>query len=382
MNDTIIGPRINIVEMNESYGKFVVEPLARGYATTLGNAMRRVMLSSVPGASVSAIQIEGVFHEFSTLPGVKEDTTELILNLKDVSVKSYRQLEPNESVILELDVQGEGVVTAADIRCPEDIEIVNPEVYLCTLSGENARLQMQIHVQTGIGYVLPDKVTLPANIQNTIGVIPIGAHFSPVVKVNHIVESTRVGFQTDLERLTIEVWTNNTITPIEVVRTAANVLISAFSLFTKLGESRDLQTVPGLENVPEIPLQQLGFTSRTQNCLSRAQCSTLRDLVCLSQTDLMGIRNFGEKSLREVREVLYQRGLTLRGDNLENVRKELFASGGSDVPIGLDTSAGQGQTEPMQTDDQAVSAGASPAEASVAEGAVDDQTDGPETSKD
>jgi len=207
-------PRIDTLEQSDIYGKFVVEPLERGYGVTLGNSLRRVLLSSIPGAAVTSIKIEGVLHEFQTIDGVKEDTTELILNLKDLFVRVHPDGAAlgvkSESRIITIDVQGAGTVTGADIQTPSDVEVVNPEVYLATLSTDNASLKMELTVEEGKGYVLPDKQDKSKQI---IGVIPIGAAFTPVRRVSFNVEATRVGFKTDYERLTLEIWTNGTMSP-------------------------------------------------------------------------------------------------------------------------------------------------------------------------
>lgn len=333
MADTFLVPRIETVEQSGTYGKFVVEPLERGYATTLGNALRRVLLSSISGAAVTAIKVEKVLHEFSTIPGVKEDTTELILNVKELAVRAPGGGRPNEVITLTVDAQGPGVVTGADVRCPDDVEIANPEAYLATISEEGATLRMELYVQRGRGYVAPEKVTLPDTLAKTIGVIPIGAMFSPVRKVNYIVEATRVGFKTDLERLTLEVWTNGTIYPVHALQEAARILRDFIDMFVRMDAGSSLP--PPQEstllptNVPDVRVEELDFSVRTYNCLKRAGISSVRDLVHRTHHELMSIRNFGKRSLLEVREKLAQLGLTLRGETLEQVREELAAAAAS-----------------------------------------------------
>lgn len=333
MADTFLVPRIETVEQSGTYGKFVVEPLERGYATTLGNALRRVLLSSISGAAVTAIKVEKVLHEFSTIPGVKEDTTELILNIKELAVRAPGGGRPNEVITLTVDAQGPGVVTGADVRCPEDVEIANPEAYLATISEEGATLRMELYVQRGRGYVAPEKVALPDTLAKTIGVIPIGAMFSPVRKVNYIVEATRVGFKTDLERLTLEVWTNGTIYPVHALQEAARILRDFIDMFVRMDAGSSLP--PPQEstllptNVPDVRVEELDFSVRTYNCLKRAGISSVRDLVHRTHHELMSIRNFGKRSLLEVREKLAQLGLTLRGETLEQVREELAAAAAS-----------------------------------------------------
>ncbi|MCS6830799.1 MAG: DNA-directed RNA polymerase subunit alpha [Armatimonadota bacterium] len=330
MAEPFLVPRIEPVEQSGTYGKFVVEPLERGFATTLGNALRRVLLSSIPGAAVTAMKVDKVLHEFSTIPGVKEDTTELILNVKELAVRAPGGGKPNEVITLTVDVRGPGVVTGADVRCPNDVEVVNPEVYLAAISEEGATLRMELYVQRGRGYVAPEKVALPDSLAKTIGVIPIGAMFSPVRKVNYIVESTRVGFKTDLERLTLEVWTNGTIYPVHALQESARILRDFMDMFVRMDASSSLPLPPETTllpaNVPDVRVEELDFSVRTYNCLKRAGIATVRDLVHRTQHELMSIRNFGRKSLDEVREKLAQLGLTLRGESLEQVMEELAAS--------------------------------------------------------
>jgi DNA-directed RNA polymerase subunit alpha len=225
-------PNIQTLEKNTNYGKFIVEPLERGYGVTLGNSLRRVLLSSIPGAAITYVKIDKVLHEFSTIPGVKEDTTELLLNLKDVYVKVFRNGSgetKHEPKTIRINVKGEGVVTGADVECPEDVEIVNPEAYIATISDEDATLAMEMTIETNKGYVLPDKQERRS--QMGIGVIPMGAAFTPVRKVNYTVEATRVQSNTNYERLVLEVWTNGTITPEASISEAAKILSQYFGLF-------------------------------------------------------------------------------------------------------------------------------------------------------
>lgn len=299
--------RIEHIVSEATYGKFVVNPLLRGYGTTVGNALRRILLSSVPGAAITAILIDGIQHEFATIPGVREDATQLILNLKDIAVHCMSELDPTEAITLRLVKNGPGIVTAADIQCPADVEIINPEVYLATLNDEQTSLSMELFVQMGTAYVGPDKVVLPGNRQNTIGVIPIGGYFSPVRKVNHIVESTRVGFRTDLERLTLEITTNGTILPQDALRQSALILRRFVDPFCTAHEEGMPQIGEGSqlpEGVDDRAVQDLGFSQRTLNCLNKASVSMLSILVDQSDSSLLGIRNFGQKSLREVKRQL------------------------------------------------------------------------------
>ena len=224
-------PNIQKLDSDANYGKFIVEPLERGYGVTLGNSLRRVLLSSIPGAAITYVKIDKVLHEFSTIPGVKEDTTELLLNLKDVFVKvhSNGSGERHEPVTITIDRKGEGVVTGADVHCPAEVEVVNPEAYIATISDEDAHLFVEMTIETNKGYVLPDRQERRS--QMGIGVIPMGAAFTPVRKVNYTVEATRQGSNTNLERLILEVWTNGTITPESAISEAATILSQYFGMF-------------------------------------------------------------------------------------------------------------------------------------------------------
>jgi len=313
-----ITPHIETMEENETYGKFVVEPLERGFGITLGNSLRRVLLSSIPGAAITSVKIEGVLHEFSTIPGVKEDTTELLLNLKDIHIKMHRDgASKPEPRTIWIDVKGAGEVTGADIRTPADIEIVNPETHIATISDESAGLSMEMTVEIGKGYVLPEK---HEKIKPTIGVIPVGSQFTPVTKVNFIVEPTRVGHRTDLERLVLEIWTTGAIAPSEALSESARILERHIRLFAEFAGGSRLEPFDATGAYgDEIPLaardariEELDFSVRTYNCLKKANILTIGELVQISEQDLMGIRNFGKKSLAEVKEKLAQMGLSLK----------------------------------------------------------------------
>jgi DNA-directed RNA polymerase subunit alpha len=315
-------PRIETLDQSDIYGKFVVEPLERGYGVTLGNSLRRVLLSSIPGAAVTSIKIEGVLHEFQTIDGVKEDTTEVILNLKDLFVRVHPDggsLGPKtESRVITIDAQGPGTVTGADIHTPADVEIVNPEVYLATLSTETAKRRMELIVEEGKGYVLPDKQD---KTKHVIGVIPIGAAFTPVRRVSFNVESTRVGFKTDFERLTLEIWTNGTMSPADALSEAAYLLEQFFHRFVEFpkgargrGGLSGLGTYADGANVAfDEPIERMDFSVRTFNCLKKHNVLTIGDLLQISEADLMQIRNFGKKSLTEVKEKLGAMGLSILG---------------------------------------------------------------------
>lgn len=310
-------PHITPLEQNSEYGKFVLEPLERGYGQTIGNALRRVLLSSIQGAAISAVRIEKVFHEFAPIPGVKEDTTQLLLNIKDIAIKLDVSDEiPAEDKTLRIDVKGPGKVTGADIICPPGVTIVNPEVYIATISDPNESLTMEMYVGWGSGYVLPEKQD---KYKGIIGVIPTGSQFTPVKRVNYTVEATRVGMRTDFERLVLDVWTNGSLRPNDAVSQAAHILDKFFRMFFDLGAAGFESDLIGeedaplqLSNIPDIRIEELEFSQRTFNCLRRAGLLTLRALATVSEGDLTGIRGFGKKSLIEVREKLAERGLELK----------------------------------------------------------------------
>ncbi len=309
-------PQISTLELNTSYGKFVLEPLERGYGQTIGNALRRVLLSSIFGASVTAVRIDKVFHEFSSIPGCKEDTTEMLLNLKDLAVKYVGEGAPPDEVVLRIDVKGPGRVTGADIVCPESVEVVNPEVYLATLSDPSGSLNMEIYVGWGTGYVLPGN---HEKYKGVIGIIPTGSQFTPVRRAGYTVEATRVGTRTDYERLVLEVVTNGAVLPNDAVTQAAIILTKYFRMFEDLGrrgieadfdEEEDIS--PELANVPDIKIEEMDFSQRTFNCLRRAGLLTLRHLAMTTESDLTSIRGFGKKSLTEVRDKLGEHQLQIR----------------------------------------------------------------------
>jgi DNA-directed RNA polymerase subunit alpha len=314
-------PRIETLEEAGSTGKFVVEPLERGYGSTLGNSLRRVMLSSIEGAAITYVKIDNVLHEFQTIPGVKEDTTGLLLNLKELYIRVNRNgSAKTEPQTVRITRKGSGRVTGADVECPEGMEVVNPECYIATISDEAASLNMELTIELGKGYVLPDKQERRAS--QPIGVIPVGSAFTPVRKVNYTVEATRVGFKTDYERLTLEVLTNGTLKPSEAISEAAAILARYFRLFVEFGGSAgDLteRALPedglALPQPPEARIEELDFSVRTYNCLKKAAILTIGELVQTTEADLMQIRNFGKKSLVEVREKLSQWGLALKGGN-------------------------------------------------------------------
>lgn len=309
-------PHITPLDLSTEYGKFVLEPLERGYGQTIGNALRRVLLSSIQGAAVAAVRIDKVFHEFAPIPGVKEDTTQLLLNIMDIAIRLESEEAPTEDLTLRLNVQGPGRVTGADIECPEGVMIVNPEVYIATISDAKASLNMEMYVGWGTGYVLPEKQD---RYKGIIGVIPTGSQYTPVRKVNYTVEATRVGMRTDYERLVLEIWTNGAVRPNDGLSQSAHILDKYFRMFFDLGEagfeSDTLETddvPPELANIPDLRIEELDFSQRTFNCLRRAGLLTLRALATATESDLTGIRGFGKKSLVEVRDKLEEHGLELK----------------------------------------------------------------------
>lgn len=305
-------PQIEAVNVSEDgrYGKFVVEPLDRGFGTTLGNALRRVLLSSLPGAAVTTARIEGVLHEFSTIPGVVEDTTDIILNLKDLRLR----LHGDGPAVIRIEAEGEGTVTAADIIAPADVEILNPDLHIADLD-RNGRLQMEMTVERGKGYVSADRNKRP---DTPIGVIPIDSLFSPIRRVNYIVEDTRVGHVTDYDRLVLEVWGDGTVRPEEAVAHAARILTEHLALFASLtGEEFELEPVaepadPEQDRLAEMMIEELDLSVRSYNCLKRAGINTVAELCAKSDAEMIKVRNLGKKSLEEVKQKLAALGLSLR----------------------------------------------------------------------
>jgi DNA-directed RNA polymerase subunit alpha len=297
---------------DEGYGKFVVEPLERGYGTTLGNSLRRVLLSSLPGTAVTTIKIAGVQHEFSTIPGVKEDVPEIILNLKGLIARLY--CDGPKTVYIE--ASGDGEVTAGDITADGEVEILNPEMHIATL-GPDATLSMELTIAHGRGYV-PAERNKPAQV--VAGVIPIDSIYTPVLKVNYAVENTRVGNQTDYDKLTIEVWTDKTISPRDAVSLGAKILCDHFTLFTDLSQtisvgSTVVEKVEAVKDkIMEMTIEELDLSVRSFNCLKRANINTVEDLVSKTQEEMIKVRNLGRKSLEEVIQKLAMMGLSLASE--------------------------------------------------------------------
>lgn len=308
-------PNIEIAEISDDkrYGKFVVEPLERGYGTTLGNSLRRIMLSSLPGAAVSQVRIDGILHEFSSIPGVKEDVTEIIMNIKSLAIKNNS--ETNKSKIAYIDFTGEGVVTAADIQVDPDIEILNPDLVIATLNGgADSKLYMELTITQGRGYVSSDK---NKNDDLPIGVIAIDSIYTPVERVNLSIQNTRVGQITDFDKLTLEVYTNGTLAPDEAVSLAAKVLSEHLNLFIDLSESAQKIDVMvereenETQKVLEMNIDELELSVRSYNCLKRAGINTVSELTSKTSEDMMKVRNLGRKSLEEVLAKLKELGLQL-----------------------------------------------------------------------
>ena len=310
-------PNIEGAEISDDkkYGKFVVEPLERGYGITLGNSLRRIMLSSLPGAAVSQVKIEGVLHEFSSIPGVKEDVTEIIMNIKNLSIKNSS--DTNEPKTAYIEFNGEGVVRASDIQVDQDIEIMNPDQVIATLSGKDAKLYMELTITKGRGYVSSDKNKtgdLP------IGVIAIDSIYTPVERVNITIENTRVGQVTDFDKLTLDVHTDGTLAPDEAVSLAAKVLSEHLSLFIDLSENAKTAEVmiekedDEKGKVLEMSIDELELSVRSFNCLKRAGINTVQELASKTSDDMMKVRNLGRKSLEEVLAKLDELGLSLKSD--------------------------------------------------------------------
>ncbi len=307
-------PRIECIENvdDESYGKYVVEPLERGYGTTIGNSLRRILLSSLPGTAVTTIKIAGVQHEFSTIPGVKEDVTEIVLNIKGIIAK----LHSDGVKTVYIEASGEGVVTAGDIKADSDVEILNPEHHIATL-GPDASLNMELTLSQGRGYVTADRNKTP---QTPIGVIPVDSVYTPVRKVNYTVENTRVGDATDYDKLTLEVWTNGTISARDAVSLGARILVDHFTLFTDLSEAMGSKATvvekaeAQRDKVLELTIEELDLSVRSFNCLKRANINTVEDLISKTEDEMMKVRNLGRKSLEEVINKLAMMGLSLASD--------------------------------------------------------------------
>ena len=306
-------PAITSVEESSSYGKYIIEPLERGYGTTLGNSLRRVLLASLPGTAVSDIQIDGVLHEFSAIDGVIEDVTQIVLNVKKLKLKSYAE----DSLKAEVDIVGPATVTAKDIKADDDLEILDPEQFICTVA-EGGHFHMQMTVINGRGYT-------PAEQNKTdetpIGVLPVDSIFTPVEKVNYQVENTRVGKRNDFDKLTIDIWTNGSIGPREAISLSAKILTEHLTSFVNLTEeakSADMmieKEETQKEKKLEMTIEELDLSVRSYNCLKRAGINTVQELTEKSEADMMRVRNLGRKSLVEVKEKLADLGLSLKQED-------------------------------------------------------------------
>ena len=311
-------PRIECIDYQEdvSYGKYIVEPLERGYGTTLGNSLRRILLSSLPGTAATSIKIAGVQHEFSTIPGVKEDVTEIVLNVKKIIAKLHCQ----GTKTVYIDAAGECEVTAGDIKADGEVEILNPEQHICSL-GPDASFNMEITLSHGRGYVPSDKNKTP---NMPIGTIAVDSIYTPVYKVNYTVENTRVGNMTDYDKLTLEVWTDSTISARDAVSLGAKILSDHLSLFTNLSET--VASKPTMaekaethrDKVLEMTIEELDLSVRSFNCLKRANINNVEDLISRTGEDMMKVRNMGRKSLEEVQNKLAMMGLSLASDDSAN----------------------------------------------------------------
>ena len=308
-------PRIECIESqtDEAYGKYIVEPLERGYGTTLGNSLRRVLLSSLPGTAVTSVRIAGVQHEFSTIPGVKEDVTEIVLNIKGGIFK----LHSDGPKTVYIEASGECEVRAGDIKADSEVEVLNPDLHIATL-GPDGYLSMEMVVDHGRGYVVAEK---NKGLQQVIGSIPVDSIYSPVLKVNYAVENTRVGNKTDYDKLTIEVWTDKTITPRDAVSLGAKILCDHFTLFTDLSETIGNESTvkekveTQRDKVLEMTIEELDLSVRSFNCLKRANINTVEDLIGKTQDEMIKVRNLGRKSLEEVEHKLAMMGLSLACDD-------------------------------------------------------------------
>jgi DNA-directed RNA polymerase subunit alpha len=314
-------PKIVHEEVDTHRGVFVIEPLDRGFGHTFGNSLRRVLLSSLEGAAVTSVKVEGTAHEFTTLPGVREDVTDIVLNLKNLVARLHGD---SPEVEVHVSARGPGAVTAGDIEAPAELEILNPELELANLSG-NGRLELTLTIGRGRGYVPAE---LNRGPQHTIGVIPIDSIFSPVRRVAYAVESARVGQRTDYDKLTLDITTDGSVDPKDSLAEAAEILIRQLAIFTDIekieglrdseagvagdGATPDMQSAHGMEN---FPIEELELGVRSYNCLKRVGIETIGDLVMKTENELAAIPNFGKKSIEEVKETLSQHGLTLRGDN-------------------------------------------------------------------
>lgn len=308
-------PNIHKVEKTDSYGKFVVEPLERGYGTTLGNSLRRVLLASLPGAAITSIQIDGVLHEFSTVEGVTEDVTQIILNLKKVSLK----LNSEEQKDLEIDVKGPAEVTAGDIQGDGEVEVLNPDLYIATVA-DGAELHIKMTADKGRGYLSANDNKARMD-DLAIGVLPIDSIYTPIERVNYTVENARVGQHNDYDKLTLDVWTDGSLTPTEAVSLGAKILTEHLAMFVNLTEEAQNAQVmvekeeTHKEKMLEMTIEELDLSVRSYNCLKRAGINTVKELTDRTEADMMKVRNLGQKSLEEIKLKLNDLGVSFRQDD-------------------------------------------------------------------
>lgn len=309
-------PKIEVVQAAENYGRFKIEPLDPGYGHTLGNALRRVLLSSIPGSAITKIKIDGVFHEFSTVDGIKEDVTEIVLNVKGIRLRSYAE----RPLKLFLSHRGPGIVRASDIDLPSNVELSNPNHYICTLDLDDARLELEMTVERGRGYIAADqRDALP------IGEIPVDAIFTPIPRVNYVVENTRIGQATDFDRLLLEIWTDGTVKPGDALSHAAQVLVQYYQTvadFNRFTQEQVLQEVvpTGLAVPPDVydtPIEDLDLSTRTYNCLKRADITKVGQVLQMDEKALLSVRNLGQKSMEEIRDKLVEQGYIPQSDDEE-----------------------------------------------------------------
>lgn len=305
-------PKIEVVQAAENYGRFKIEPLDPGYGHTLGNAIRRVLLSSIPGSAVTKVKLDGVFHEFSTVEGVKEDVTEIVLNVKGIRLRSFAE----RPLKVFLSKAGPGVVRAGDIELPSNVDLSNPDHYICTLDTEDSHFELEMTVERGRGYIAADqRDTLP------IGEIPIDAIFTPIPRVNYVVENTRIGQATDFDRLLVEIWTDGTVKPGDALSHAAQVLVQYYQTiadFNRLTIEQEPVEAPGGMVVPsdiyDIAIEDLDLSTRTYNCLKRADITKVGQVLQMDEKALLSVRNLGQKSMEEIRDKLVERGFIPRGN--------------------------------------------------------------------
>jgi DNA-directed RNA polymerase subunit alpha len=314
-----LNPKVHALELTDTYGRFAIEPVERGYGDTLGNAFRRVLLAHIEGASVTDVRIDGALHEFTTLKGIVEDATEIILNIRELAIKVLptESEDADEPIVLRLDARGAGEVLAADIQTPPHVEIINPELHILEVANEKGAINIEMFVQKGVGYVPTEERD---RSENALDVIPVDAMFSPVSRANYRVEPTRLGSRTDLDRLVVEIWGNGTVSPDVALHQAARHLRDYISIFLGPAEEAGLATAEPVSEEEEVrnkildtPIEDVEFSVRTFNCLKKESINSLGELIQRTETDLLNIRNFGKRSLDEVLEKLAQFELGLKG---------------------------------------------------------------------